>query len=74
LLVTTWNGLRLAFPVDEVHGIHRLPQDQLKTPPAMISNPERFRGYTQAVFSWRDRTVGLLDADSFFDSLNRCLA
>ena len=74
LLVTTWNGLRLAFPVDEVHGIHHLPQDELKTPPATISNPERFRGYTQGIFGWRDRTVGLLDADSFFTSLNRRLA
>ena len=72
LLVTSWNGLRLAFPVDEVHGIQRFPKDELKDPPATISKSALT--YAQGVFSWRDRTVGLLDADAFFNALNRSLA
>jgi chemotaxis-related protein WspD len=72
LLVTSWNGLRLALPVDEVHGIQRLPKDELKTPPATLSKATL--SYTLGIFGWRDRTVGLLEADSFFSTLNRSLA
>ena len=72
LLVTNWNGLRLAFPVDEVQGIQRFPKAELKSPPATISKSTL--GYTQGVFGWRDRTVGLLDTEPFFTTLNRSLA
>ena len=72
LLVASWNGLRIAFPVDEVHGLQRLAKDELRDPPATISRSALT--HTQGVFGWRDRTVGLLDADSFFTTLNRNLA
>lgn len=71
-LVAIWNGQRVAFPVDEVHGIQRFQKSELKDPPATISKSTLT--YTEGVFTWRDRTIGLLDADSFFSTLNRSLA
>lgn len=72
LLVTHWSGGRLAFPVDEVHGIHRFQRDELREPPATVSRSSLT--YTQGVIAWRDLTVGVLDADALFASLNRNLS
>lgn len=71
LLVTHWTGGRLAFPVDEVHGIHRFQKDDLRDPPATVSRSSLT--YTQGVITWRDRTVGVLNAEALFASLNRNL-
>ena len=78
LLVTSWasgpGGLpqRVAFPVDEVQGIQRIPKEDVKDPPATVSKTALT--HTQGVFQWRDRTVGLLEPDAFFTALNRNLA
>ncbi len=71
LLVVSWEGQRLAFVVDEVHGIQRFQAQELKPAPATVakSNPT----FTQGVFSWQRHTVGFLDADSLFSTLNRSL-
>jgi len=71
LMVVSWEAHRLAFPVDEVHGIHRFQPAELKAPPATVakSNPT----WTEGVLTWRDRSVGFLDADTLFASLNRSL-
>jgi len=71
LLVINWDGHRLAFPVDEVHGIHRFHRDEMKEPPATISKSALT--YTQGVFTWRERSVGFLNADSLFSALNPAL-
>ncbi len=71
LLVTHWDGHRLVFPVDEVHGIQRIPQDEMKEPPATISKSALT--HTQGIFPWRERTVGVLNTDSLFAALNRNL-
>jgi chemotaxis-related protein WspD len=71
LLVANWNGQRLAFPVDEVFGIHRFHLDEMKEPPTTISKSALT--YTQGVFKWRERSVGCLNADSLFSALNHSL-
>lgn len=71
LLVANCDGSRLAFPVDEVHGVLRFQQDQLKEPPATVARSTLT--YTRGILSWHDRTVGLLDADRLFAALNRRL-
>jgi chemotaxis-related protein WspD len=72
LLVADWNGQRFAFPVDEVHGLHRFHQADLRPPPATVARS----GLTCArgVFPWRNFAVGFLDADAVFAALNRSLA
>ena len=72
LLITHWTGGRLAFPVDEVQGIHRFEQNELHDPPATVSRSSLT--YTQGVITSRDRTVGVLNADALFTSLNRNLS
>ena len=71
LLVACWNGGRFVFPVDEVHGIHRLNQEELREPPSTIAHSAMT--HTSNIFSWRDRTVGVLNADDLFVALNRSL-
>jgi len=72
LLVADWDGQRFAFPVDEVHGVHRFHSADLREPPATVARS----GFNCAtgVFPWRKLTVGFLDPDALFASLNRNLA
>jgi chemotaxis-related protein WspD len=72
LLVAVWDGQRVVFPVNEVQGIQRFQKDELKETPAIISKSSLT--YTEGVFAWGGRTVGLLDAAAFFTALNRSLA
>ncbi len=100
LLVAEWDGNRLVFPVDEVHGVHRVQPDDLKDPPATLTGdnwrtkidataatshasqealrrgvePARVISYVRSVFVWHEKTVGLLDAELLFATLNRNLA
>ena len=71
LLVANWHGNRLVFPADEVRGIHRFQMSELKEPPAILAKSNL--SYTQGLLPWQGRTVGFLDADHLFSSLNRSL-
>jgi chemotaxis-related protein WspD len=71
LLVTGWDGNRLVFPADEVRGIHRFQVSELQELPATLTKSNF--SYTQGLLSWAGRTVGLLDAQRLFSSLNRSL-
>jgi chemotaxis-related protein WspD len=72
LLVANWNGHRLTFPVAEVYGIHRYHPHELKAVPATLakSGPT----YSRGVLSWRDKSVGCLDEELLFSTLNRSFA
>ena len=71
LLVTSWDGSRLAFPVDEVLGIHHFHPQELKPPPVTLAKASS--AHTQGVLHWRERTVGFLDAGLLFSTLTRAL-
>lgn len=71
LLVVNWEGNRLAFPVDDVHGPHRFHLQELKAPPATLAKSRP--AFTRGVFYWQERAVGLLDAELLFTTLNRSL-
>lgn len=72
LLVVHGEAGKLAFPVDEVRGPNRFQPHELKDPPATLirANP----GLAQAVLSWQDQSVGLLDPELLLSNLSRCLA
>ncbi len=72
LLVTDWGGQRFAFPVDEVHGVHRFHKTDLREPPANVAR--HGLTCTQGVFPWRSFAVGFLDADAVFAAFNRNLS
>jgi len=72
LLVVNWEGSRLAFPVDEVHGILRFEAQELKEPPATVAKSNS--SYTQGILHWQGRAVGFLNAGVLFPTLDRSLA
>jgi len=71
LLVANWSGHRFVFPADEVRGIHRFQNQELTQPPAPLAKSELT--YIRSILRWQGRSVGLLDADRVFSSLNRSL-
>jgi chemotaxis-related protein WspD len=72
LLVVSREGSRLAFPVDEVHGIQRVNPRDLRAVPATVARGAAT--YTQDVLPWREKAVGRLDDRLLFSSLARKLA
>ncbi len=72
LLVANRNGNRLAFPVDEVFGVHRYHPRELRPAPATLA--ESTVTYTTGLLPWRERTVGCLDDELLFYTLNKSLA
>jgi chemotaxis-related protein WspD len=71
LLVAKWDSHRFVFPADEVRGILRFQKTELQEPPATLAKSKL--SHTQGILCWQGRTVGLLDADLLFSSLNRSL-
>lgn len=72
LLVIEGGRGRLAFPVDEAHGIHHFrPRDLLAVPETLARATGSF---SSAVLPWRDVTVALLEAARTIDALERGLA
>ncbi|MFD2270532.1 chemotaxis protein CheW [Undibacterium arcticum] len=69
LLVLSHQGHCVVFPVAEVYGIHRFPVADLKAAPMTVARATAT--YTRAIVAWRDKTVGLLDAELLFYTLNR---
>src|ERR1051326_626571 len=72
LLVTNWEGSRLVFPVDEVHGTHRFEASEVQEPPATVAKSQP--SYAQGVFLGQQKSVGLLDPSLLFSALNRSLS
>lgn len=69
LAVIERDGDRWVFPVAELCGVERIEQRALGAPPATVARDAA--ALTTALFSWRDRTVALLDADLLFAALRR---
>ncbi|MBN3806953.1 purine-binding chemotaxis protein CheW [Paraburkholderia sp. Ac-20336] len=71
LLVIARDEEHAVLPVDQVDGVHRFAPSTFRAPPATLS--ETAATHTRAVAPWRGISVGLLDADALFDTLNRSL-
>ena len=71
LLVVARGEEHAVFPVDQVDGVHRIAVANFFPPPATLS--QAAAAHTRAVVPWRGMSVGLLDADALFDTLNRSL-
>jgi chemotaxis-related protein WspD len=56
-----------AFLADEVMGVHSVPRSQWRGVPSTLVNPSV--GFSQAVLSWKGRSVGLLDEQRVFAAL-----
>lgn len=71
-MVIQREGNRLVCPVDEVHGIARFHGRQQMPVPATLAKATAT--YTLALLPWEQKTVGLLDDQLLFYTLNRSLA
>jgi len=56
-----------AFQAEEVLGVHRLLRSQWRGVPSTLVNPAV--GFSQAVVSWKGRSIGLLDEQRVFTAL-----
>jgi chemotaxis-related protein WspD len=72
LLVLRWPDGTAAVPVDEVHGVHRFREQDLKEVPATLAEAQS--RYTKAVLCWGERSVGVLDEQLVGYTLTRSLA
>jgi chemotaxis-related protein WspD len=72
LLVARDAAGAVAFPVDEVQGMERFRTRELKQVPATVAQSQAT--YTQALMPLGDRTVGLLDEQRLFNTVEHALA
>lgn len=56
-----------AFAADEVLGVHHVARDRWRSVPSTLVNPTV--GFSQAVLSWQERCVGVLDEQRVFTAL-----
>ena len=71
-MVVQREGNPLVCPVDEVHGILRFHRHQQMPVPATLAKATAT--YTLALLPWQQKSVGLLDDQLLFYTLNRSLA
>ena len=72
LLVVNGKGNRLAFPVDEVGGIHQFTSKEEKELPATIAKAVATQ--LAGMLSWQNKSVGLLDGQLLLYTLNKGLS
>jgi chemotaxis-related protein WspD len=78
MLVVEGDGGRLVFPVDEAFGVHRFSIVELQPLPLTVAKATQI--HTRGVLPWEDKSVGviksvgLLDPQPLFNTLNRSLA
>ena len=72
LLVLQRKDLQLAFPVDEIQGVHRYRPDELLEAPATVARDGH--GYTRGVFALNGHTVGCLDVEAVLGALEHNLS
>jgi chemotaxis-related protein WspD len=60
-------GETWAFGADQVLKVQRVPRSQWHSPPATLANPAV--AFSQAVVSWSDRSIGVLDERRIFAAL-----
>src|SRR3984893_8787482 len=73
LMICKRSDARLAFQVNEVHGLHRYHPRDLRSPPATLAKAAAGI-YTLGVVPWKDTIVGCLDDELLFYALNKGLA
>jgi chemotaxis-related protein WspD len=71
-LVLGRKGERIVFRADEVHGIHRFDPKALQPVPASLGRTAT--SLTTAMLRWQERSVGCLDEQKLWQTLNRSLA
>lgn len=72
LAVIGRDGRRAAFPVDEVHGVHRYAAADVAGVPATIGKASS--SFISVMIAWKGRSVGRLDDRLVLDAIDRGIA
>jgi chemotaxis-related protein WspD len=72
LLVTRWHDGPIAFPVDEVTGVHRFAAEHFKPLPATVAHGKA--RCTSSVLSYGTHALGVLDDALLGQAIRRHLA
>ena len=72
MVIIRHDGQRFAFPVDEVQGIHRYRESDLKAVPATTAKATA--AYTKAMVSWQKKVIGCLDGQLVVQAFHRNIA
>jgi len=72
LMVIESQGNSVAFPVDDVQGVHRFHLEELHPAPPTLTRSAT--SPTRSILPWKDRRVGCLDEETLFAALNRSLS
>jgi chemotaxis-related protein WspD len=67
LLVVVWRQQRWVFPVDAVDQVQRFSRAGLTPAPATVARSHH--RFSQGVFPWEGRSIGLLDPERLFHGL-----
>ncbi|HIK31323.1 MAG TPA: purine-binding chemotaxis protein CheW [Oscillatoriales cyanobacterium M59_W2019_021] len=69
MVVVEVEGYSWAFAVDEIYGVHRVREEDLRPPPVALSKSEE--NYTISTINWQDQKVNYLDSELLFYTLQR---
>ena len=72
LLVVRSEDVRAVCPVDEVYGVHRFREADLRPIPTTVAKAAVT--YSTALLNWNTHSVGVLDEQLLFHALRRSLA
>jgi len=72
MLIVRRNGQTTAFTADEVHGTLRVAVSEQQPVPTTLTHAAGH--FSRAVIQWNGHSVGLLDQELLFHTLNRSLA
>jgi chemotaxis-related protein WspD len=69
LIIAANDEVRVAIPVDEVHGIHRYRARDVQPPPSTLLQSN----YTTGIVPWNGKSVACLDAEVVLASVKKSL-
>jgi len=69
MMVINHNGHQWVFPVDEIHGIYRVPPDNFQNIPVTVKKSGT--SFTSSIFSWENKNVALIEDELVFTTLQR---
>lgn len=72
MVVVGRDAARVAFEVDEVHGVHRHAAGDVSATPATVGRSTA--SLISTVLAWDGRAVGRLDGEALLDALDRNIA
>jgi len=71
LIVAAWRDGALAFPVDEVRGVHRFGRKQVRAVPATVS--QSAAAFSSGMLAVGSLNIGLLDGEALRLAIERSL-